>query len=533
MSVRVRWGSGALAALILGIPSAPHAGPPARAAYVVGSSDATLARVDLDTQVVVPNVATLGSIANRIEVAPDLAWAAVANSGSDDVTILDLLTESVVGTIALPSGANPWTVEIAGDRLFATALGEDALYELDPDLLTVVDAAATGRAPEGVCTAGGRIWIANTGFDLDTFSWDPGTVTVLDLADLSPVATVPVGLNPQECLVGPDGRVHVVCTGDFFLTAGSIHVLDPATAVPLDTLDVPGYPGGGAATPGGEVVLNVLTFAFGSEIWTYDAASLAWGHDGSDPLFATSDFLGNPRVTAAGQLILPDFDADLLVLEDLAAPGSPTALLVNDGPIDAGVVEREDPVPILLSGLSAIDADDGIRLEWRATIEADVHGFVVARRTPAVGDFVVVASGLPARRETAWVDRDVELDVPYTYRVGALDGSGSASWSSPITVVRRAPSAGRLAIRGVFPNPSRSGTSLALHLPRAAPVVVEILDVRGRRVASLDAGELPRGDSTVTWSGRDARGALVAPGVYFARVHAGDGAALTRIVRTR
>ncbi len=533
MSIRVRWGSGSLLALILASQTTAHAGPPARTAYVVGSSDATIARVDLDTQAVVSNVATLGSLANRIEVAGDLTWAAIACSGSDDVTIFDLGTESVTGTISLPNGANPWTVEITGGRLFATALAGDTVYELDSGALTVVDSAATGKAPEGMCAAAGRLWIANTGFDFGTFSYDPGTVSVLDLADLSLVATVPVGINPQECLLAPDGSVHVICTGDFFGTAGSIHVLDAATAAPLDTLAVAGYPGGGAVSASGAVVLNVLTLAFGLEIWEYDAVSLSWSHDGSDPLFATSDFLGNPRVTATDHVIIPDFDADLLVLEDLGAPGAPEILLVNDGPIDVGLVERGGPVPVILSGLSAIDTEDGVRLEWRAAVEADVLGFVVERKTPAHAEFETVAYDLPARREAEWLDRDVEVDVPYTYRVGAVPASGTTIWSTAITFVRRPFSDGRLAIRRVFPNPARRLTTLELHAPRGGRGSVDILDVRGRRVVSIDAGTMPSGPSAVVWDGRDASGLTIAPGVYFARVRVGAETAVTRLLRVR
>jgi hypothetical protein len=532
MSIPARWGSGAFVALILASTNA-DALPPSRAAYVVGSNDASLARVDLDTQIVVPAIAALGSLANRIEVAGDLSYAAIANSGSDNVTIFDLESESVAGAIALPVGSNPWTIEIVGDRMFVTALANDTVFEMDRSSLAIVDSAPTGKAPEGMCVVTGRLWVANTGFDLDTFLYDPGTVSVFDLTDLSPVATVSVGINPQECLVAPDGRVHVICTGDFAGTAGTVHVIDPVTSTPVDTLGVAGYPGGGAVHAAGDVVLNVLTFSFGSEIWVYDAASLTWTHDGSDPLFETFHFLGNPRVTAGGQVLLPDFDGDLLVIEDLSGPGDPGAVLVGDGPIDSGVVERQDPVPILLSGLSAVAAGDGVRLSWRALTGTDVIEFVVDRKTPAHSAYERIASELPVRPETAWVDRGLRPDVPYTYRVGAVRASGAIRWSSSITFLRRPPSDERLAIRRAFPNPFRRRTSIEIELASAGRASLENPHVRERRITVIDAGPRPRGASTIIWDGRDAAGRVAAPGAYFARARVGGESAVTRVLRVR
>jgi len=60
----------------------------------------------------------------------------------------------------------------------------------------------------------------------------------------------------------------------------------------------------------------------------------------------------------------------------------------------------------------------------------------------------------------------------------------------------------------------------------------EIYDAFGRRVATvLDRAETS-GRMTLTWDGRDARGASVRAGAYYLRVAHEDGASVTRrIVR--
>jgi hypothetical protein len=154
----------------------------------------------------------------------------------------------------------------------------------------------------------------------------------------------------------PDGSVHVVCTGDFFQVMGSVDVLDPETDAVVASLPVtPGYPGGGAIGRDGAAYLNVTTPSFGSEVWSYDARTLAFVRDGSDPLLPSFDFFGALALAPDGRLLVPDFSADLLLVEDPAAPGSPDVHLVGDGPIAIAVVEdpSHQPSPDSVAGLLA------------------------------------------------------------------------------------------------------------------------------------------------------------------------------------
>lgn len=80
-----------------------------------------------------------------------------------------------------------------------------------------------------------------------------------------------------------------------------------------------------------------------------------------------------------------------------------------------------------------------------------------------------------------------------------------------------------------FPNPFRDETSIRFTLARAGRVELDVLDVRGRRVASLVRGELPPGDHSVRWDGGARAG-----GVYFYRLRTGNDDVRTgRIVRLR
>jgi hypothetical protein len=72
------------------------------------------------------------------------------------------------------------------------------------------------------------------------------------------------------------------------------------------------------------------------------------------------------------------------------------------------------------------------------------------------------------------------------------------------------------------PHPVVDGTSISLDLPRESPVRIDILDLAGRRVRTLEPGVLPAGPVSVSWDARNGSGRRVAAGVYFVRVRAAD-----------
>jgi hypothetical protein len=83
------------------------------------------------------------------------------------------------------------------------------------------------------------------------------------------------------------------------------------------------------------------------------------------------------------------------------------------------------------------------------------------------------------------------------------------------------------------PNPARGRSLFAWTLPRAGEARLEILDVQGRRVATLAAGRLEASRYTRSWDLRDEGGSMVSPGVYLARLTTVDGVRFRRLVVLR
>ena len=74
------------------------------------------------------------------------------------------------------------------------------------------------------------------------------------------------------------------------------------------------------------------------------------------------------------------------------------------------------------------------------------------------------------------------------------------------------------------PNPAHGELTLRYAVPTAGPVTLEVFDVRGRRVATLDSGVRNAGEHVATWDAR------VAAGLYFVRLGSPGRALSARVV---
>ena len=73
-----------------------------------------------------------------------------------------------------------------------------------------------------------------------------------------------------------------------------------------------------------------------------------------------------------------------------------------------------------------------------------------------------------------------------------------------------------------YPNPFNPSTNIELSLPRAGHVEIDVFNILGRRVRKLLDRELPAGIERIVFDGRSDQGTMLASGVYFYRVTAGE-----------
>ena len=123
--------------------------------------------------------------------------------------------------------------------------------------------------------------------------------------------------------------------------------------------------------------------------------------------------------------------------------------------------------------------------------------------------------------------RFVDLDNFY-------DAVGNPQLIDPdywVPAISGVPSAARpAALVNAYPNPFNPSTTIVFDLPRRAEAVLDIFDVRGRRVMTLTGGEMEAGRHAWIWEGRDQAGRAMASGVYMARLRAGTATDMLKLM---
>lgn len=125
------------------------------------------------------------------------------------------------------------------------------------------------------------------------------------------------------------------------------------------------------------------------------------------------------------------------------------------------------------------------------------------KRPVHVGETVAIAAYATSRRLTL----EANHELP-----GAAAGAG-------------------LRVMSAYPNPFQHHAGFMCALPLGGDVHVQILDLQGRLVRSLERRGAPAGENVLVWDGRSASGAAVRPGVYLARYQAGGAAGTVRLVK--
>jgi YVTN family beta-propeller protein len=155
----------------------------------------------------------------------------VANSGGDDIHIIDPATNQVTGTIQVSDHPHGLVVSPDRTRLYVSSEGEDVLDVVDLATRTVIRRVPLGTRPNNLAITpdGRRVYVTIRGE-----SW----VEIVDTETLEVVKKVPVGRAPHNVYCTPNGKWMIATSmGDDRLTAIDIKTEEPAFEIPL-----PGQP---------------------------------------------------------------------------------------------------------------------------------------------------------------------------------------------------------------------------------------------------------------------------------------------------
>ena len=314
-------------------PGDPSSAP---AVFVVNSLGETLSRVLLADQTVNENAVALGVAPNALAIAPDGKTAYVVSSLSNRVDIVDLDTPAAIGAIDVGAGSNPFAIALlgAGDGYVSNFVTDEVVH-LDLVARATGHRIPVGQAPEGLLLVpavggapAGDLYVAVTGFD-STGAYGPGEVVVIAVPADTVRARLHVGVNPQGLALAPDGRVHVVCTGDYATHVGRVFVIDPAGPAVIDSVEVGGAPSAITVLPGNQ----------GYVVGWDDFKSYGPGQ----PVLSLGALAGETGLTALawddtdGVLYVTQFSASRLQAIDVEADSVLWSVPTGQGPVAVAV----------------------------------------------------------------------------------------------------------------------------------------------------------------------------------------------------
>ncbi|MFZ5644668.1 MAG: beta-propeller fold lactonase family protein [Bacillota bacterium] len=205
-------------------------------AYVTSRQDIVTV-INTGTNTIVATIALPdGSDPFGVAVTPDGSRAYVTNRGNDTVTVISTATNTILTTISLPPGATPIGIAVTpdGSRAYVANLGNDTVTVISTATNTILTTIIfpNGSSPRAIAITpdGSRAYVTNEGND---------TVTVIDTATNTILTTIvfPADSIPFDVAITPDGSRAYVTT--FFTPLASVTVIDTATNTILTTINLP------------------------------------------------------------------------------------------------------------------------------------------------------------------------------------------------------------------------------------------------------------------------------------------------------
>jgi YVTN family beta-propeller protein len=194
-----------------------------------------------------PHVALIAALAVASVSAQAAPFAYISNITTNDVSVIDIATNTVVATV--PVGGHPFQVTVAPDgaSVYVPNYNDSTISVIDTSTNTVSKTLSYAVKPYGITfnKTGTLGYVVNKAAN---------TVSVLD-SNNNVTATIPVGAVPFYVGISPDNkRVYVSNHGNDGDSNGTVSVIDsnPADAAfntVIATIPVGQYPVGLAVSP--------------------------------------------------------------------------------------------------------------------------------------------------------------------------------------------------------------------------------------------------------------------------------------------
>jgi hypothetical protein len=268
------------------------------------------------------------------------------------------------------------------------------------------------------------------------------------------------------------------------------------------------------------------------------------GYEGSGPAPAASvttslERKGRPLATAAS---MAPGGADAAAGNGWDSNNNAADFVTQASPCpqnSASPVEKppDDLLPIRFGTMGAAAGEHSpVVVTWSTISEIACYGFEVQRSGDPAGVFATISGFIPGHGTTIVTHFYSFTDAGGTagnfYRVREIDTNGAEWYSDSFEATRvaslRTDGPRVYSLLRSYPNPFNPGTTISYSLAASGKVDLVIVDVLGRLVETLSAGNQTSGEHRVRW---DAAGRPA--GIYFCRLNTAKGVQMIRLALVR
>jgi len=196
-------------------------------------------------------------------------------------------------------------------------------------------------------------------------------------------------------------------------------------------------------------------------------------------------------------------------------------------PCDTMVIDTSGKTPIQISNFNGNARTSGIDLFWETASEVNNFHFNVERRISGTEDWKLIANvpgavNSQSVKHYSFIDKNVNLNTTYEYRIGSTDLDGTQQCNYSNIVVLEYDKVAEVTVYPNSPNPFTTSTVIKYILPENGMVKLDILDVFGNVVRTLVNTECSAGNNQAMWDCTDNNHNLVTSGSYMFRLSIGD-----------
>ncbi len=327
------------------VPGATVNRPPT--AYVADSTTNQVTPILADPlQAGAPNDAgapiPVGTHPDAIAITPNGRTAYVVNFGSDNVTPVDVSTDTAAPAGSwIPVGSEPDAIAISPDGNYAYVAnsGDGTVDKIALATGQVVDTISVGGSPTGIAISpnGRTAYVTDNGNGFDT-------VIPIDLANDQPGGQIPAGTDPVAIAITPDGSTAYVVDAGSPTVAGAVTPIDLRTSPPAPGTEIAvgNHPSAIAISPAGDYAY-VTNYADG----TLSQITLATGATATLPAGTRPAAV---TVVPSGGAVYVANETSPGVASELTVPAataSPASIAVGGAPDAIAVTPDEAPVAAL------------------------------------------------------------------------------------------------------------------------------------------------------------------------------------------